>query len=244
VAEQAEEMMEIPVATVANMEQNQSDLMSENKRLHEKMAELQRGKLIYSKMLAVKKDIGSVGKDQENTSQGWSFRGIDQFVNALHPILNKHGVGVSMDVKQNAETFQTAKLANGKERVTKNTRIIMEYTFFAEDGSSIKCSVPAEGVDPGDKGTNKALSAALKYCLIQTFFVPTEDMAEGDKDIVTVDGEAESKEPKQAKRTFARKASASAKKAEEQAPEAKKKRSFRKSMVKPASEEVEGVTEL
>src|SRR5690606_11320769 len=40
--------------------------------------------------------------------------------------------------------------------------------------------IPAEGLDSGDKATNKALSAALKYALIQTFSIPTEDMAEGD----------------------------------------------------------------
>jgi hypothetical protein len=57
----------------------------------------------------------------------------------------------------------------------------MEYDFFAEDGSKVTIGpIPAEGLDSGDKATNKALSAALKYALIQTFSVPTEDMAEAD----------------------------------------------------------------
>jgi hypothetical protein len=57
----------------------------------------------------------------------------------------------------------------------------MEYDFFAEDGSKVTVGpIPAEGLDSGDKATNKALSAALKYALIQTFSVPTEDMAEAD----------------------------------------------------------------
>jgi hypothetical protein len=59
----------------------------------------------------------------------------------------------------------------------------MEYDFFAEDGSKVTVGpIPAEGLDSGDKATNKALSAALKYALIQTFSVPTEDMAEADLD--------------------------------------------------------------
>ena len=45
-------------------------------------------------MVAVMKDIGPVTKDQKNTTQGFKFRGIDQFVNALHPVLVKHQVFV------------------------------------------------------------------------------------------------------------------------------------------------------
>jgi hypothetical protein len=65
--------------------------------------------------------------------------------------------------------------------VDKHVSIMMEYDFYAEDGSKVTVGpVPAEGLDSGDKATNKALSAALKYALIQTFSIPTEDMAEAD----------------------------------------------------------------
>jgi hypothetical protein len=73
--------------------------------------------------------------------------------------------------------------SNGKQGVDKHVSIMMEYDFFAEDGSKITVGpIPAEGLDTGDKATNKALSAALKYALIQTFSIPTEDMAEADLD--------------------------------------------------------------
>jgi hypothetical protein len=73
--------------------------------------------------------------------------------------------------------------SNGKAGVDKHVSIMMEYDFWAEDGSKVTVGpIPAEGVDSGDKATNKALSAALKYALIQTFSIPTEDMAEADLD--------------------------------------------------------------
>ena len=175
--------------TIANLTMNQEGLMSDNKQLRGVISDLQAGKTvpqIYTKMLAVKKDIGSVGKDQKNAGQGWKFRGIDQFVNALHPILNKHGVGILPAVVQNSEAKFITNEKTGK--TSKNTSIIIKYTFFASDGSTVDVVMPAEGVDPGDKGTNKALSAAFKYALIQTFCVPTEDMAEADLDNATVDG--------------------------------------------------------
>ena len=71
--------------------------------------------------------------------------------------------------------------SSGKTGLDKFVSIQMEYDFFAEDGSKVTVGpIPAEGLDSGDKATNKALSAALKYALIQTFSVPTEDMEEGD----------------------------------------------------------------
>ena len=196
--------------TIANMTQNQEGLVKENNNLRGIITDLQAGKnipLIYSKMLAVKKDIGSVGKDQKNTGQGWKFRGIDQFVNALHPILNKHGVGILPMVVQHSEPKFITNEKTGK--TSKQTQITMKYTFFAEDGSTVDVIMPAEGVDPGDKGTNKAMSAALKYCLIQTFCVPTQDMAEADNENATIDGDfvASAKKTTKTTKTASKKAS-------------------------------------
>lgn len=174
--------------TVANMTINQQGLVNENNQLKATIEKLRSGKLIYQKMLAIKKELGHVGKDQKNTGQGWKFRGIDQFLNTLKPLLDKHGVGMLPEVVQHSEPkFITNEKTS---KTSKNTQVTMRYTFFAEDGSSVAAIIPAEGVDPGDKGTNKALSAALKYCLIQTFSIPTEDIAEGDLENPTVDGDS------------------------------------------------------
>ena len=136
---------------------------------------------IYKKMSDVMKEIGSVGKDQKNIAQGFKFRGIDQFVNSLYPALTKHGVFMTPRCVSERTEIKEVVRGNGKAGVDKHVAIMMEYDFFAEDGSKVTVGpVPAEGLDSGDKATNKALSAALKYALIQTFSIPTEDMAEGD----------------------------------------------------------------
>lgn len=137
--------------------------------------------LIYGKMSAVMKEIGFVGKDQKNQAQGFKFRGIDQFVNTLYPALTKHGVFMTPRCTSYTHEVKDVTRSNGKAGVDKHVAILMEYDFFAEDGSKVTVGpVPAEGLDSGDKATNKALSAGLKYALIQTFSVPTEDMAEAD----------------------------------------------------------------
>lgn len=139
--------------------------------------------LIYKKMSEVMRDIGSVGKDQKNQAQGFKFRGIDQFVNSLYPALTKHGVFMAPRCVSEQHELKEVTRGSGKAGIDKHVTILMEYDFFAEDGSKVTVGpIPAEGLDSGDKATNKALSAALKYALIQTFSIPTEDMAEADLD--------------------------------------------------------------
>lgn len=137
--------------------------------------------LIYKKMSDVMKDVGAITKDQKNQAQGFKFRGIDQFVNALYPALTRHGVFMTPRATSFTQELKEVQRNNGKAGVDKHVAIQMEYDFYAEDGSKVTVGpVPAEGLDSGDKATNKALSAALKYALIQTFSIPTEDMAEAD----------------------------------------------------------------
>lgn len=138
---------------------------------------------IYKKMSDVMKEIGSVAKNQNNQSQGFKFRGIDQFVNALYPALTNNGVFMAPRCVSERTEIREVVRSNGKSGVDKHVSIQMEYDFFAEDGSKVTVGpIPAEGLDTGDKATNKALSAALKYALIQTFSIPTVDMAEGDSE--------------------------------------------------------------
>lgn len=140
-------------------------------------------KLIYSKMSLVMRDVGSIAKEQTNSAQGFKFRGIDQFVNALYPALTKHGVFMAPALVSESHELKDVIRSNGKAAIDKHVHIQMKYTFYAEDGSFVEVGpLPAEGLDSGDKATNKALSAALKYALIQTFSIPTVDMAEGDLD--------------------------------------------------------------
>jgi hypothetical protein len=55
----------------------------------------------------------------------------------------------------------------------------MEFALVSgEDGSSHVISTIGEAMDSGDKATNKAMSAAYKYALMQAFCIPTE----GDND--------------------------------------------------------------
>lgn len=165
--------------------------------------------LIYKKMSDVMKRVGVIGKDQKNAAQGFKFRGIDQFVNALYPALTENGVFMTPRCVKEEHEIRTVVRSSGKEAVDKHVTLMMEYDFYAEDGSKVTVGpIAAEGLDSGDKATNKALSAALKYALIQTFSIPTEDMAEADLESPTIGENSFKKEETKpvAKPSFSRKA--------------------------------------
>ena len=121
-------------------------------------------------MAGVMNDMVAIAKDKRNQQQGFNYRGIDDAYNALQPLLAKNGIFNTPEVLEKWREERT----NAKGTVLAFTVLRMKYTFYAEDGSSVSCVVEGEGMDSGDKSSNKAMAIAHKYALIQTFCVPTE----------------------------------------------------------------------
>jgi hypothetical protein len=132
---------------------------------------------VRHRMAAVARRVTAVDKNQRNVDQKYSFRGIDDFLNSLHPLLAEFEVGVEPRYKR-TDRFERATRSGGTM-----TYVILEgnITFTAPDGSKVKVRTYGEGADTADKATNKAMTACLKYALIQTFTVPTKDMDDGDR---------------------------------------------------------------
>jgi hypothetical protein len=131
---------------------------------------------IYQSINAIMKHVPSIGKDRKNQQQGYNFRGIDDMYNALNPLLAEHGV------------FATSEVLNTEreERQTKSggtlfySILTVKFTFFATDGSSVTSTMIGEGMDSADKASNKAMSTAYKYALMQLFCIPTEDVKDAE----------------------------------------------------------------
>lgn len=131
---------------------------------------------IYSAISAVMNEVGAVGKDKKNAQQGFKYRGIDDVMNALSPALSKNHIFVVPQVlEQTREERQTKTGGNLIYSILK-----IKYTFYAEDGSNVEAIVIGEGMDSGDKGSNKSMSIAFKYACFQVFCIPTEEMKDPD----------------------------------------------------------------
>lgn len=139
------------------------------------MEETKTGK-IYEAISAVMADIGAVGKNSKNTQQGFQYRGIDDVMNALNPAMIAHKVFVTPTIiDQKREERRTEK-----GRLLLYSICTIRFRFYTDDGSYVEATTIGEGMDSGDKATNKAMSIAFKYACFQTFCIPTEEMTEPD----------------------------------------------------------------
>ncbi|MDD5513186.1 MAG: ERF family protein [Candidatus Omnitrophica bacterium] len=126
---------------------------------------------IYQRIPAIMRDIEAIPKDRRNQQQGYSFRGIDDVYNLIHPVMAKHGVFMSCVILSDRTEERKSNKGNALIYRVINAR----YRFTADDGSSIETDVIGEGMDSGDKSANKAMSVGQKYALLQVFMVPTDD---------------------------------------------------------------------
>ena len=107
---------------------------------------------IYEAICNVMSEIGAIEKSKKNQQQGFMYRGVDEVMNALQPLLVKYKVFIVPEVLEQTREERTTK--------TGNTVIYsvckVKYTFYADDGSFVQAVVVGEGMDSGDKATNKS----------------------------------------------------------------------------------------
>jgi len=144
--------------------------------------------MIHEKIIAILADADAISKDRRNQQQGFNFRGIDDVYNALHPLLAKHGVFSTTEViAERSEERQTAKGGTLIYRI-----LTVRFTFYAADGSHVESVIIGEGMDSGDKASNKAMAVAHKYALLQLLAIPTEDEKDPDAESHSVASRHES----------------------------------------------------
>jgi hypothetical protein len=147
--------------------------------------------LIYSKMIAINRNIEAIGKNEVNQMQRFNFRGIDTVYNEVHDIMANEGVFNVPEVIE--DRTEERKSKSGGALIYRILK--MRYTFFAEDGSSVQAVVIGEGMDSGDKASNKAMAIAHKYALLQAFCIPTSDTKDPDAESHEVQSKDEQQKP-------------------------------------------------
>ncbi len=156
--------------------------------------EKMREPMIYAAICGVMEDIKAVGKDDLNKTQGFKYRSIDAVMNALNPAMIKHKIFCAPEVIEQIREERTT----GKGSTLIYSVCKIRYRFFTVDGSYIDAVVVGEGMDSGDKATNKAMSVAFKYACFQTFCIPTENLID-DPDADTPEPNRKNSSNKQSK---------------------------------------------
>ena len=132
---------------------------------------------VYAAINSVQAELASSGitKNRENSQQKYMFRGIDDIYNAVSAILAKNRLCIIPRVVSRVSEERQSRSGGTLFYVT----VEVHFDFVsAGDGSSHTAVFYGEAMDSADKATNKAMSAAYKYMMLQTFCIPTE----GDND--------------------------------------------------------------
>ena len=132
---------------------------------------------INASLVAILRGLKAITKDRRNESQGFKFRGIDDIYNDLHALFAEHGVVTAPEVV--ADRTEERKSRNDNTIIYRI--LTVKYHFIAEDGSELVVGpIMGEGMDSGDKASNKALAIAHKYAITQLFTIPTDEVKDPD----------------------------------------------------------------
>lgn len=127
---------------------------------------------IQEALAAVMADVQAVGKSERNQQQGFSFRGIDAVLNAVGPVLRRHGVVVLPEVIR----YEFGTVEVGQKRTPMGHVIAqVTYTFVGPEGDTLSATVLGEAMDSGDKAVPKAMSVAFRTALLQALALPTDE---------------------------------------------------------------------
>lgn len=137
------------------------------------MTEVTKAPKVIAAIARVMAEVGAVGKTKKNAAQNYQFRGVDDVVAHVQDVMAKCGVIVIPRVIEREREMLASKSGGSMVSV----RLLVEHTFYCEeDGSSVVCTTLGEAMDSGDKASNKAMSAALKYCLTESLLIPTYEV--------------------------------------------------------------------
>jgi len=132
---------------------------------------------VYEAINEVSRKVGSLAKEGFNDHQKYNFRGIDQLVTAVQPVLNEVGlVIIPRIITHESVDRQTEK------NIQRWCTVEVEYTLIGPAGDSTRAVMVGEAADVADKAMNKAMSNAAKYFYFQTFWFGIGGMDDGDFD--------------------------------------------------------------
>jgi hypothetical protein len=118
----------------------------------------------------ISEEVGALAPEN-NGGVPFKFRGIDATVSHLAPAMKKYGVVVIPNVRDRITTPREI----GNSKVIKTTDILVDYTFYAPDGSSVTATTAGLADDFSDRSAAQAQSVAFRVALLQVFKLPTTD---------------------------------------------------------------------
>ncbi len=139
---------------------------------------------IYQKLSAITADLQTVAKNltvQQTGSSSYKAVSERDIIDAVKPLEAKYGVysypARRSILESNMLESESTYNGNTKKKTTFMTRIETVYRFVNIDAPEefIETTTFAEGIDPQDKGSGKAMTYADKYALMKAYKISTGD---------------------------------------------------------------------
>jgi hypothetical protein len=117
-------------------------------------------------------EVQGLGKHQRTDSGNrFNFRGVDDVMNAVGPVLRKHGVSVV----PTAVTHHPENYSTKSGTAMRNVTVLVSYAIHGPAGDTMPGAAAGEAADSGDKATPKAMSVAFRTFLLQSLCLPTDE---------------------------------------------------------------------
>ncbi|MFT3854795.1 MAG: ERF family protein [Ilumatobacteraceae bacterium] len=120
---------------------------------------------VVAALAAVIRDLPAIGK-ADSSPEGYRYRGIEAITASLQPLLGRHGVIIVPSVTI-TQVVPSPAMKDGWQDVY----VVVDWTIFGPDGSSITARTNGIGRDRADKGANKGQTQAYKYLLLHLLAV-------------------------------------------------------------------------
>ena len=129
---------------------------------------------VLKKIVAARKGVTKLQKEGKNESQNYNYLKETQVTELIKQLIDDNGL-----------VFLYSTRVIGHRRTPKGSQDvdIVEVRYYiadADTGKYFTGKMVGYGADTGDKGVYKAVTGAIKYILMKTFFIPTGDDPEDD----------------------------------------------------------------
>ena len=135
---------------------------------------------VYAAITAITAELASIGiaKRHTNAVDDYAYRSIDDVLDRLAPLLAKH----RLCVLPRAVDRTVTERADEQSRLLLHVALRVQFTLTsADDGTSHTVEGFGEALDGSDKATAKAMSAAYKTAMVQTFCIPVAGAEDADR---------------------------------------------------------------
>jgi hypothetical protein len=151
---------------------------------------------VYAAINAVTAELAQRGiaKSHLNEADDYRYRSIDDVLDRLAPLLAKHRLCVLPQVLKRSATERRDEGQHLLFHVLLKVKFVLTSV---DDASGHSITVYGEGLDASDKATAKAMAAAYKIAMVQTFCIPIVGSEDPDRANPKVASRAHLAEPVQ-----------------------------------------------